>query len=99
MMNSFKSHSNHLSTIAWNARSPVPERLKQARIVYRGAREKLFDLCYEIQVTGVVADPVVLTEAVIDYKDAWRLVEALSAATQSVTPESTDTGEARLWRS
>ena len=46
--------------------------------MYRDAAEELFQLCYTIQVTGRLPDPVFLTETLIQYRQARALTEALA---------------------
>ena len=58
--------------------TPIAAGLERARRLYRAATQELFNLAYTIQVTGVLPDPVVLTEALIDYRQARALAEALT---------------------
>ena len=58
--------------------SPIAEGLERARSLYRDAAEELFALCYTIQVTGMLPDPVLLTETLLQYRQARALTEALN---------------------
>jgi hypothetical protein len=58
--------------------TPIAAGLERARRLYRAAAQQLFDLSYTIQTTGLLPDPVLLTEAVLDYRQARALAEALT---------------------
>lgn len=61
---------------------PAPDasdRLISARIYYKRASETLFDLCYQIQTAEKLPNPVFLTEAVLQYREARALVEELES--------------------
>ncbi len=51
--------------------------LQRARRIYRDISEQLFALCYSIQVSGELPDPVLLTEMLLQYRYAVALIEAL----------------------
>jgi len=56
----------------------MAEGIQRARRMYRDASEELFQLCYLIQVTGRLPDPVLLTETLVHYRHARALTEALN---------------------
>ena len=58
--------------------TPIAAGLERARRLYRVAAQELFNLSFAIQVSGVLPDPEVLTEALIDYRQARALAEALT---------------------
>jgi len=58
--------------------TPIAAGLERARRLYRAAAQQLFDLSFTIQATGLLPDPVALTEAVLDYRQARALAEALT---------------------
>lgn len=58
--------------------TPIAAGLERARRLYHAAAQELFNLAYAIQVTGLLPDPVVLTEALIDYRQARALADALT---------------------
>jgi hypothetical protein len=58
--------------------TPIAAGLERARRIYRAATQELFDISYAIQSTGLLPDPVALTEAVLDYRQARALADALT---------------------
>jgi hypothetical protein len=56
---------------------PVTEDLERGRRLYQDAAKELFNLCYAIQVTGELPPAIVLTEALIQFRQARACVEAL----------------------
>jgi hypothetical protein len=56
---------------------PLIEDWENARSMYGAASKELFDLCYSIQVTGELPPAIVLTEALIQYRQARARIEAL----------------------
>jgi len=58
--------------------TPITAGLERARRMYRTATLELFDISFAIQTTGLLPDPVSLTEAVLDYRQARALAEALT---------------------
>jgi hypothetical protein len=52
--------------------------LERAHTAYCEASQRLFELCYSIQLTGLLPDPVCLTQAIVAYREARRLAEALA---------------------
>ncbi len=52
--------------------------LERAHTAYCDASRRLFELCYSIQVTGLLPDPVCLTQAIMTYRHARALAEALA---------------------
>ena len=70
-----QAHSLEAATVVPGA---VARSLEHARTLYRNAAEELFELCYAIQVTGKLPDPVLLTETLLEYREARVLTEALT---------------------
>lgn len=62
-----------------NAPEPITRRLSHAVSAHKRASDRLFDLCYEIQVTGKLPAPAILTEAIIEQREAKARVELLQA--------------------
>ncbi|HET7749787.1 MAG TPA: hypothetical protein VFK81_10430 [Terriglobales bacterium] len=58
--------------------TPIAAGLERARRLYHAAAQELFNISYAIQATGTLPDPVLLTEALIDYRQARALAEALT---------------------
>ena len=52
-------------------------RLGCARSRYKRVSEELFEVCYRIQVTGKLPDPVLLTNLLLQYREARSLVKIL----------------------
>ena len=77
-MNVFSKREAHPLKAASVVPGAVAQDLEHARTLYRNAAQQLFDLCYAIQVTGKLPDPVLLTEALLEYRQARVLAEALN---------------------
>ena len=56
-----------------------PVRLQHARQAYKEAAEEIFRMCYEIQVTGCLVDPFVLTKTLLRFLRARADREYLEA--------------------
>ena len=77
-MGVFSKSSIHPKTIAIGITEPASPRLGSARSMYKQVSEDLFEVCYRIQVTGKLPDPVLLTNLVLQYREARSLVEVLN---------------------
>jgi hypothetical protein len=58
-------------------RGSLEEALERVSKICRAASQRLFDLSYQIQVTGKLPDPVSLTETMVCYREARGLMEDL----------------------
>jgi len=76
-MGVFSKSSIHPKTIAIGITEPASPRLGSARSMYKHVSEDLFEVCYRIQVTGSLPDPVLLTNLLLQYREARSLVEIL----------------------
>ena len=56
-----------------------PVRLQHARQAYKEAAEEIFRMCYEIQVTGQLVDPFLLTKTLLRFLRARADREYLEA--------------------
>jgi hypothetical protein len=88
-----KSETNFSGTADSNIAQSAMSRLRRARSMYGHASRELFELSYQIQRTGRLPEPRVLTEAVIHYRKSRALIEDLSSALVMATSESVREGE------
>jgi hypothetical protein len=77
-MNILSKREAHPPSAAPVVPGAVARSLEHARTLYRNIAEELFELCYAIQVTGKLPDPVLLTETLLEYWQARALAEALT---------------------
>jgi len=97
-MNVFSKREAHPLRSASVVPGAVAQDLEHARILYRNATQELFDLCYAIQVTGKLPDPVLLTEALLEYRQARALAEALTLQAAGAWDEETLAGTPASWK-
>ena len=71
----FKPAENAAKTVSKNETQPVTDQLQFARSAHKSACEELSRLCYEIQVTGEFPDPVLLAQAILQYRETRALLE------------------------
>ena len=74
-----KSTTGALQPVSPNEVQVGPEAAQCARRVYSQLCETLFELSYQIQRTGELPDPKVLTETVIQYQHVYELMQAIDA--------------------
>src|ERR1051325_6892339 len=97
-MNVFSKREAHPLKAAPVIPGAVARDLEHARTLYRNAAQELFDLCYAIQVTGKLPDPVLLTETLLQYRQARVLAEALNRQAACACDEETLAGTPAKWR-
>lgn len=97
-MNVFSKREAHPLKAASVIPGAVARDVEHARMLYRNAAKELFDLCYSIQVTGKLPDPVLLTETLIQYRQARALAEALTLQAADAWDEETLAGTPAKWK-
>jgi hypothetical protein len=55
-----------------------------ARFMYKKSCEELSELCYQIQQTGSLPDPGLLTNAILQFRQARALVQTLDGRADAV---------------
>ena len=74
------------------------ERLQFARRAHKHSCEELFQLCYEIEVTGEFPDPAALVRAILQYRETRALLEERSAEPHTETATKADVPKTLLER-